>query len=137
MLTMTLPQFLSTYIPGLWLLVSLLFVHIVTSTIVHIKKKDFSFGEWPKYMINFVLYIIFIIFANAVMDLAINEIRNSVIQTVFVGIQAMVYIQAIGYYINNILKHLSELGVPVNPDFKEAIGGVVSQVKSMMTGRRY
>lgn len=134
---MTLGEFLKTYIPGLWLLVALLFSHVILSTITHIKKKDFDFGEWPKYMVNFVLYLIFIVFANAVMDLAINQIHNSIMQTIFIGVQAMVYIQAIGYYINNILQHLSELGVPVNPDFKEALGGIVGQVKNMMTGSRY
>lgn len=131
----TISNFIGKYLPGFWLIAALLFIHVVLSTVYHIKKKDFSFDLWPNYMINFVLYMVFIVFANAVMDLAINQIHNSIVQTIFIGIQAMVYIQAIAYYINNIIEHLSKLGLPINKDFKEVLNGVVGRVKSLITGQ--
>lgn len=135
--TLEIYQFIDTYIPGLWILVSLLVAHVILSTIVHIKEKDFSFEVWPKYMFNFTLFILFIIFANAVMDLATNRIQNSFMTNVFFGIQAIVYVQAIGYYINNILKHLNKLGVPVSAELTDVLKGATTQVKNMIGGGRY
>lgn len=126
-----------TYLPGIWILLGILLVHIILSTIVHIKMKDFNFEEWPKYMTNFIFYIIFIGIVNAVLDLAFNQIQNSILQTIFTGIQAFVYIQYIGYYLNNIVKHLSELGVPIDPDLKDALANLGKQVRNLVGGGGY
>lgn len=131
---MTVESFVSTYLPGIWILLGILLIHTVLATIVHIKKKDFNFGEWPKYMTNFIFYVIFIGLVNAILDLASNQIQNSIMQTIFIGIQAFVYVQCIGYYLNNIVKHLNELGVPIDPDLKDALGALGKQVRNLIGG---
>lgn len=130
MFNVSLTEFLTLYMPGLWIFVSLLLLHIILSTAVHIKNKDFCFEQWPKYMLNFTFFMIFIIFANAVIDLAQNKIQNDLINTVFIGIQAMVYVQALGYYINNILKHFNALGAPISPELTQVFKGITGQIKN-------
>lgn len=129
MLSMSLTEFIETYIPGLWILTGLLIVHIILSTIIHIKEMDFSFKEWPNYMIKFSLFIVFIVFANAILDLASIRLRNSLLENVFVGIQAVVYIQAIGYYLDNIVQHANKLGLIKSPELMSLIKNMTGQVR--------
>ncbi len=125
---------LTIYIPALVPLIIIVAIHVLLSTVAHIKMKDFSFKKWPQYIKNFIWFLGMLIITNLIVQSISVEMNNHYIDYIAMGIQGLVYVQVFGYYADNILANAQELGFPVSPDLAVAVSSITSQVKRMFQG---
>lgn len=120
------------YIPGFFYFVALVIAHILLATIVHIKQRDFNFKEWPSYMKNFIYFMVFLVFINGLREVVETRLENDFVSSLLFGLQAFIYAQPIGYYLDNILTSLSKLGFPVSPELSSMVKETAGYMKNMI-----
>lgn len=121
-----------SYVPGVEWLVAAVIGHMLLGTAAHIKAKDFNFSMWPNYMMNFAFFLFFLGLTNGLLGAATVAINNTFLATLLKGLQALVYVQVFGYYLDNILKSASALGMPVSPELMAAISTLTAKIRSMV-----
>lgn len=124
-------NFILSCIPGFGWLIFMLAIHIVVSSLAHIFfEKDFSFMEWPKCLKMWILFMTGIIAVNAGVNVSSELAGSQFIYPSMIGLQALVYTMYLGYYLDNIFKHLNVMGIPIPPGLSEAIKALFDKVKS-------
>lgn len=122
-------QFLLDYVPGFGVLVFMLFVHIILFTISHIKTKDFSMARWPEFLKTWVLFMAGIVIINATVKASASLVSRELILPVVGMLQLVMYGGYFSYYLDNIFKHLSAMGLPIGASLVEVVQQMWNKIK--------
>ena len=127
-------SFITQYIPGFEWLVLLIAAHIFFSTIAHIKQKDFQISEWPKFLGMWLMFLVGIVLVNGILSVSQTLASASVLLPIVSVLQGAMYVIYFSYYLDNIIKHMNMLGLPVNPGLLELIKGMAGKITDTFKG---
>jgi hypothetical protein len=126
--TEVIEQLFNTYLPGYQWMLLILTIHVLSSTVAHLKLGDFKMSEWPGFLATFLYFTFGIIVVNGATEYI------STYAELLLPIRAALYTGFFLYYIDNISKQAESIGIPIVKNISPWINIVYNKVKGQVPG---